>query len=354
MADLFEPVRLGALVLANRIVMAPMTRNRADADGCASALMAGYYAQRADAGLIVAEGAWPAAEGQAYCRQPGIANDAHAAAWRQVTEAVHTRGGRIVLQLMHGGRIGSLHIKPAGVPTLAPSAGQARGAMWTDSAGIQDFDSPRAMSPNEVQLAIAQHAQAALRACAAGFDGVELHGTSGYLAMQFLYSGTNRRADAWGGKAAARCRFMVECLGAMAAAIGADRVGLRLNPGNTYNDALDEDSAATHAELMHLVRPLGLAYLHIMRTPDALTDAFAMARALFGGPLILNQAFEPDSARTALRTGQGEAVSFGRSYIGNPDLVRRLRERLPLAGFDCRTLYTAGAAGYTDYVAALA
>ena len=349
MTDLFEPVRLGALALANRIVMAPMTRNRADADGCANALMACYYAQRADAGLIVAEGAWPAAEGQAYSRQPGIADDAHTTAWRTVTDAVHARGGCIVLQLMHGGRIGSRHIKGAGVPTLAPSPEQAHGSVWTDRTGMQAFDPPRAMSTGEVQRAITQHAQAARRARAAGFDGVELHGTSGYLAMQFLYSGTNRRSDVWGGPAATRCRFVVECLGAMAAAIGADRVGLRLNPGNTYNDAQDEDSAATHAELMRQVRPLGLAYLHIMRSPDTGTDAFGMARTHFGGPLILNQAFEPASARAALRTAQGEAVSFGRSYIGNPDLVHRLRAHRTLAAFDRRTLYTEGATGYTDY-----
>ena len=226
--------------------------------------------------------------------------------------------------------------------------------MWTDRSGMQELDLPRAMTSEEIQWAIAEHAQAALRARAAGFDGVELHGTSGYLTMQFLYSGTNRRTDAWGGGVSARCRFAVECLGAIGDAIGADRVGLRLNPGNAYNDALDEDSVATHAELMRQVRPLGLAYLHIMRAPDPGTDAFALARTSFGGPLILNQGLDPDSAREAVQSGQGEAVSFGRSYVGNPDLVRRLRDQLPLAGFDRRALYTAGAEGYTDYAAALA
>ncbi len=351
---LFDPLRLGALELANRIVMAPMTRNRADEDGCANALMAAHYAQRADAGLIIAEGTWSVAEGQSYSRQPGIATDAHVAAWRSVTDAVHTRGGRIVLQLMHGGRIGSSHIKPAGVATLAPSAHPAGGSVWTDRAGMQAFDVPRAMTAQEVRAAITQHAQAARRALAAGFDGVELHGTSGYLTLQFLYSGTNRRTDHWGGAAPARCRFAVECLGAMAAAIGADRVGLRLNPGNAYNDALDEDSAATHAELMRQLRPLGLAWLHVMRAPSAEIDAFALARANFGAPLILNDGFDGASAVRALRDGLGEAVSFARHFIGNPDLVARLRTGAPLARFDRRTLYTPGAAGYNDYPSASA
>lgn len=348
-SHLFEPVTLGALRLANRIVMAPMTRNRAQPDGTPTALMAEHYAQRADAGLIVAEGAWPEGAGQAYCRQPGIETAAHIRGWRRVTDAVHARGGRIVLQLMHAGRIGSQHIKPPGVPTLAPSALRAPGEIWTDAAGMQAFDTPRAMSTEEVKAAIRQHAQAALNAREAGFDGVELHGTSGYLTLQFLSSGTNQRTDAYGGNAAARARFGVECLQAMAEAIGAGRVGLRLNPGNTYNGTSDEDSAATHAQLMRQAAGLKLAYLHVMRAPVADIDAFALAREHFGGPLILNDGFDGASAGQALARGEGDAVSFARHFIGNPDLVRRLREQLPLAKFDRKTLYTPGAAGYTDY-----
>lgn len=346
---LFTPITLGDLTLANRVVMAPMTRNRALPDGTPSALMAEHYGQRAGAGLIVAEGTWPQAAGQAYCRQPGIETNAHIQGWQRVTEAVHKGGGRIVLQIMHSGRIGSHHIKGAGVRTLAPSALRAQGEVWTDAAGMQPFDMPQAMTADEVRDAIDQHRQAALRAREAGFDGVELHGTSGYLAMQFLSSSTNQRQDGYGGNAAQRARFALECLQAMAETIGPGRVGLRLNPGNTYNDTTDEDSAATHAELMRQVRPLQLAYLHVMRSPVATIDAFALAREHFCGPLILNDGFDVHSAEAALQAAEGDAVSFARHFIANPDLVRRMREGLPLTKFDRRSLYTASAEGYLDY-----
>lgn len=352
--QLFTPTTLGDLHLANRIVMAPMTRNRAEADGTPNDLMVEHYAQRASAGLIVAEGTWPEVTGQAYCRQPGIETPAHVQGWRRVTDAVHARGGRMVLQIMHGGRVGSRHIKPAGVKTVAPSALQAHGEVWTDAAGMQPFDMPHALSTEEVKAAIAEHRAAALRAREAGFDGVELHGTSGYLSMQFLSSATNQRQDEYGGNAAARARFAAECLQAMADAIGAGRVGLRLNPGNTYNDTADEDSGATHAELMRQASALRLAYLHVMRAPSADIDAFVLARRNFDGPLILNDGFDGAGAEAALQAGQGEAISFARHFIGNPDLVHRLQDGLPLARFDRRTLYTAGAAGYIDYAPATA
>lgn len=349
LTKLLQPVTLGDLQLANRIVMAPMTRNRAESNGCPNVLMAEYYAQRASAGLIVAEGAWPSPAGQAYCRQPGICSPAHVEGWRWVTEAVHARGGRIVLQLMHSGRIGSRYIKPAGVETVSSSALQARGEIWTDAAGMQPHDVPRALSTEEVRAVVVEHAQAASLAISAGFDGVELHGTSGYLALQFLSSATNQRSDVYGGPAAARARFAFECLRAMCAAIGPGRVGLRLNPGNTYNDTADEDSAETHAELMRQASTLGLAYLHVMKAPIPEIDAFALARRNFGGPLILNDGFDGESAEAALQAGQGEAVSFARHFIANPDLVSRLSQNKPLARFDRKTLYTAGATGYTDY-----
>lgn len=346
---IFRPLVLGALALANRVVMAPMTRNRARPDGVPDDLMVEYYAARADAGLIVAEGAWPCAEGQAYCRQPGIATDAQVAGWRRVVDAVHARGGRIVLQIMHAGRIGSARIKPEGVDTVAPSSIRAQGQIYTDAAGMQDFDLPREMTQDGIRQAIEAHRMAALRAREAGFDGVELHCTSGYLPMQFMYSGTNRRTDEYGGDASARVRFAVECLKAMADAIGADRVGFRVNPGNTFNDASDEDSAATHEALLRQAAPLGLAYLHVMRAPVSDIDAFALARKYFPGRLILNDGFDPESAERAIAGGEGEAVSFARHFIGNPDLVQRMCNGLPLAKFDRRTLYTPGPAGYTDY-----
>lgn len=346
---LFEPVTFGELKLANRIVMAPMTRNRADADGTPNDLMRDYYAQRADAGLIVAEGTWPSATGQAYCRQPGIATREQIDGWRRVTDAVHERGGLIVLQIMHGGRIGSRHIKPAGVETVAPSAIRAAGEVFTDSAGMQPYDEPRALETGEVGAVVREHAQAALNAREAGFDGVELHGTSGYLPMQFLSSGCNRRDDEYGGPAAARACFAFEVLREMAAAIGPGRVGLRLNPGNTYNDTSDEDSAATHAELMRQAATLDLAYLHVMRAPVPSIDAFGLAQENFGENLIVNDGLDAASAEREIEAGIGQAASFARHFIGNPDLVRRLRDGLPLSKFDRRTLYTPGAAGYSDY-----
>ena len=348
---LFEPLALGELKLANRIVMAPMTRNRADVDGTPNELMVRYYADRADAGLVVTEGTSPSITGWAYCREPIIETEAQIAGWQRVTDAVHERGGLIVLQVMHGGRVGSRHIKPAGVETVAPSAIRAAGEVFTDSAGMQPFDEPRALSIEEVREVVGEYRRAALDARRAGFDGVELHGTSGYLPMQFLSSGTNRRSDAYGGSAANRARFAFECLKAMSEAIGAGRVGLRLNPGNTYNDTSDEDSGATHAELMRQAATLGIAYLHVMRAPVEHIDAFALARENFGQRLIVNDGFDPASAEAAVESGNAQAVSFARHFIGNPDLVRRIREGLPLARFDRKTLYTHGPAGYIDYPA---
>ncbi|AQV98246.1 alkene reductase [Cupriavidus necator] len=347
--SLFEPVQLGELRLRNRVVMAPMTRNRADANGVPTALMAQHYGARAEAGLIVAEGAWPSADGQAYCRQPGIATEAHVAGWRAVTDAVHARGGLIVLQIMHAGRIGSHHIKAPGAQTVAPSALAARGEIFTDAAGMQPFDMPRALTTEEVRLVVEEHRQAALRAREAGFDGVELHGTSGYLPMQFLCAGTNLRDDIYGGSAGNRARFALECLAAMAGAIGPGRVGLRVNPGNTFNDTSDDDAQASHACLLEHAARLDLAYLHVMRAPTPAIDAFALARDCFGERLIVNDSLEAADAAQMIGRGAAAAASFARAFIGNPDLVRRLREGLPLAKFDRRTLYTPGAAGYTDY-----
>lgn len=347
---LFTPVDFGKLALKNRIVMAPMTRNRATPDGLPTESMAQHYGARGDAGLIVVEGTWPEVTGQAYCRQPGIETAEQVKAWRRVTDAVHARGGSVVLQLMHSGRIGSRLIKPAGVRNVAPSAIKPEGQIWTDAAGMQDYDVPHALTTEEVRQAIAEHAAAAQRAVDAGFDGVELHGTSGYLSLQFLHSSTNQRTDEYGGNAASRARFAAECLGAMGDAIGIDRVGLRLNPGNTFNDTSDENSGATHAELMRQAAKLGVAYLHVMRAVfDPSIDAFKLARENFGDKLILNDGFDAASAQAAVDAGEGQAVSFARHFIANPDLVQRFREGLPLSKFDRKTLYTPGDEGYNDY-----
>lgn len=349
MPKLFQPLVLGDLQLKNRIVMAPMTRNRANADGVPNELMADYYGQRGDAGLIVAEGTWPSVTGQAYCRQPGIATPEQIKGWQQVTDAVHAKGGLIVLQIMHGGRIGSHHIKAAGTETVAPSALLAAGEVVTDSVGMQPYDMPRALETHEVKALVQEHAQAARNARLAGFDGVELHCTSGYLPMQFLCSGTNLRTDEYGGNAANRARFAIECLREMGLAIGPGRVGLRVNPGNTYNDTSDENSALTHIELMQQAAHLNLAYLHVMRAPLAEIDAFEMARTHFGDRLILNDGFTPENSEEALAQFENSALSYARHFIGNPDLVQRLQNGHPLTRFDRKTLYTPGAAGYTSY-----
>ncbi|PIF73719.1 N-ethylmaleimide reductase [Variovorax sp. 54] len=344
---LFEPLQLGAIALSNRIVMAPMTRSRAAEGDVPTDLHVAYYRQRATAGLIVTEGVQPSAAGKGYCRTPGLHTPQQVAAWRRVTSAVHAEGGRIVAQLMHAGRIASHHNKQA--DTVAPSAVRASGKIFTDAVGPAGFDMPRPLRLDEIPGVIREYAQAAVLAREAGFDGVELHGTSGYLPMQFLATNTNLREDAYGGSAENRRRFMVEVLQAMSAAIGADRVGLRIRPASPYNDVTDAAPLETYSGLLDAVSPLKLAYLHIMRSPLPTLDAFAMARRHFAGPLILNDGFDGGDARQALRAGQGEAVSFGRHFIANPDLVRRLRENAALADFDPKTLYTPGTAGYTDY-----
>lgn len=331
-----------------------MTRNRAHANGVPSDIMVEYYAQRAEAGLIVAEGTWPSAVGQAYCRQPGIETREHIAGWKRVTDAVHQRGGKIVLQIMHAGRIGSRWIKGDDIETVAPSAIRARGEVFTDESGMQPYDEPRALTTAEVKQLITEHGEAASRADEAGFDGVELHCTSGYLPMQFMCSGTNQRNDEFGGSVENRVRFPIDCLAAMGEAIGYGRVGFRIMVGNTFNDVSDEDTLKTHTCLLQGASRLGLAYAHIMRAADPALDAFALARSEFGGPLILNDGFDGDSAESALRQDHGEAVSFARHFIGNPDLVQRLRAGLALAKFDRKTLYTAGPQGYTDYPLAVA
>ena len=349
MSILFEPVRLGELELANRIVMAPMTRSRADDRGVPTAEMIEYYRQRASAGLIVAEGTAPSASGLGYCRTPAIYSAEQIAAWKAVTDAVHAEGGLIVLQLMHVGRAASALNKPAGAATVAPSAIRARTQLFTDRAGMVDTDEPQALSIEDIEAVIGEYRQAALNARAAGFDGVELHCTSGYLPMQFMASGSNLRNDRYGGSLENRMRFPTEVLKAMASAIGAGRVGLRLCPGNPFNDIEDNDPLATAEALCIAAEPLNLAYVHIMRSPLSELDAFALAQRHCSAGLILNDGFDGATAEAALKAGQGEAVSFARHFIANPDLVERLRHGLPLARFDRKTLYSPGPEGYSDY-----
>lgn len=354
---LLSPVKLGRIELANRVVMAPMTRSRADVMGdMPNALMTEYYRQRAGAGLIITEGTHPSAEGKGYCRTPGLYNDAQQQAWAGICAAVHGEGGKIVLQLMHCGRVAHPANKIAAdgsvARTIAPSAVAAKGKVYTEE-GMQDFVMPEPMTQADIEQTIADYVAATRRAFAAGFDGVELHCTSGYLPAQFLSTGTNQRADQYGGSLQNRLRFVLELVAAMAAVDGADRLGMRICPGNPFNDLEDDNNQETFAALLQALDPLGLAYLHVIRMPK-IQDNVALAKANFSGPLILNESYNQQEATAALAAPQTAAISFGRAFIANPDLVYRFRHALPLSNIDPTTLYTSGAKGYCDYPVALA
>lgn len=348
MTTLFDPVQLGALALKNRIVMAPMTRSRAGANDVPTAWQAEYYRQRASAGLIVAEGTHPGPNGKGYCRTPGIYNAAQITGWRAVTDAVHAAGGRIVLQLMHCGRIAHPANKDATAETLAPSAIPARGKIYTES-GMQPFTSPRALRLEEIPQVIEEYRQATKNALAAGFDGVELHCTSGYLPAQFLSTGTNQRTDRYGGPVENRIRFVIETLQAMNEAAGADRVGWRICPANPFNDLQDDDPAATFAALLQAVTPMQQAYLHLVYLPQLPVDGLKLVQENYRGALILNDSLNFETASHAIGQGIAAAASFGRYYVSNPDLVERFRQGAELASFDTATLYTDGPEGYIDY-----
>lgn len=351
-STLLSPQTLGRIELANRVVMAPMTRSRADADGdMPNDLMKEYYRQRASAGLIITEGTHPSAEGKGYCRTPGLYNDAQQNAWADICAAVHSEGGKIVLQLMHCGRVANPANKTAVdgrvARTLAPSAIAASGQIYTEQ-GMLDFAQPEVMTLADIERTIADYVEATRRAYAAGFDGVELHCTSGYLPAQFLSTGSNQRTDQYGGSLQNRLRFVLELVAAMAAVDGADRVGMRICPGNPFNDLVDDNNQETFAALLQAIDPLDIAYLHVIRMPK-IQDNLALAKANFSGPLILNDSYHQDEAETALADPQLAAISFGRAFIANPDLVRRFRDALPLTNIDPSSLYTPGARGYCDY-----
>lgn len=354
MSDIFSPVELGALSLRNRVVMAPMTRDRAGPDDTPTALMAEYYRQRAGAGLIITEGTQPSPTGKGYYRTPGIHSDAQVEGWRAVTEAVHAAGGRIALQLMHCGRASVRTNKPADAETVAPSAIPCPDPIPGPDGTPRPTDRPRALETDEIAKVIGEYASAALNARRAGFDGVELHCASGYLPMQFLSSNSNQRTDRYGGGVTNRVRFVVEALEALAAAIGAGRVGFRICPGITLNGMADADPAETYATLLKAVDGLGLAYAHLIRIPLTDLDPLELVRANWGGAVVANNDLTLDAARTLVDTRRAAAVSFGRAFVANPDLVERFRLGAPLARPDRATLYTGGGddrRGYTDYPA---
>jgi N-ethylmaleimide reductase len=354
LSPLFQPLDAGPLSLRSRIAMAPMTRSRAPGN-VPNALMREYYAQRAGAGLQITEGVAPAPEGLGYARIPGLFNVAQARAWGDIAHAVHERGGKLVVQLMHTGRIGHALNLPAGAQgLLAPSAIAAAGQMWTDQEGMQAHPVPKAMEAEDFAQVKAAFVRAAEFAVAAGVDGVELHAANGYLLAQFLNPKSNARSDEYGGSGENRRRFVLEVVDAVAAAIGHERVAIRLSPFNAFND-LESGFDGEEAELLELVRELSsrrLGYLHLIATPGAVPASTVDAvRAAYHGVLMLAGDFDRERAEAALAAGRADLIAFGRPFIANPDLPRRLRERLPLAAFDPGTLYTPGAPGYADYPA---
>lgn len=350
MTDIFSAVQLGDLALANRGVMAPMTRCRAGAHDEPTPPVAEYYRQRAGAGLIVTEGVQPSIHGKGYYRTPGIHDARQIDAWRRVTTGVRDAGGLIVMQLMHCGRVGAAANKAPGAETVAPSAIRCRQDLYT-AGGMAPCPVPRALETHEIAGVIDEHVQATRNAREAGFDGVELHCTSGYLPMQFLATGTNRRTDRYGGSPANRARFVIETLEAMAAAIGPGRVGFRISPGNRFNDMEDDEPAETYGALLRAVGRLGLAYVHVINTPIPGLDPLPFVRAHWNGPVIGNNELTLERARATLAGGMADAVSFGRLYISNPDLIERFRRGAPLTEPDRRTFYSGEAAGLTDYPA---
>ncbi len=348
---MFEPTSFGAIKLSNRIVMAPMTRSRAGLCDVPTDLHVQYYSQRASAGLIIAEGTQPSADGKGYCRTPGIHTPEQIQAWKSVVDSVTAKGGNMVMQLMHVGRVASKYNKDVGSETVAPSAVQAKGQMYTDTHGMVDFDVPRALETDEIAGIINEYKQATINALEAGFAGVELHATSGYLPAQFLSTGTNQRTDQYGGSVANRIRFVVEVLDAICSVAGADKVGIRICPGNPFNDLTDENPEDTFRELLTAIDSMGLAYLHVIRMPKKITgvDNLELAKANFSGPLIFNDSYTLEKASQVVSSDDAQAISFGRHYIANPDLVEKFKSGTPLTDFNPKTLYTDGPEGYIDY-----
>lgn len=347
MSNTLTPVRIGRYDLRNRLVMAPMTRSRAGDDGVTSDLTVTYYAQRASAGLIISEGVFPSALGKGYVHTPGIETPEQVAAWKKVADAVHERGGRIFMQMMHSGRISHPSLLNGDTP-VAPSAIKPAGQAWT-SAGQVDFVEPRALTTAEVADVIDDYRQATRRALEAGFDGVELHAASGYLPEQFLSSGSNQRQDQYGGSVENRARFVLETLDAMIAQAGADRVGIKLSPEMNYNSITDAAPQQTYRYLVEQLRGKGLAYLHVALFGTQ-TDYHSILRPLFGGTYLMGSGLTQQLAESVLAEGKADATVFGSAFLANPDLPERFRQGAALNEADRNTFFAPPTAqGYIDY-----
>ena len=356
--SLFDSFDLSGLRLPNRIVMAPMTRSRADAAGMVGELQATYYAQRANAGLIVSEAINISADAIGSPLTPGLFNASQVKAWKGVTDAVHAAGGHIFAQLWHTGRVGHSSVR-GGVLPVAPSALPIVGQKHFTPSGPQDYETPRALSLYEVKAAIADYRAAAQAARDAGFDGVELHAAFGYLPNQFLVDGANQRTDEYGGSIENRCRFTLEVMAALVDVWGAGRVGIKLSPSIPFNSIADSDPTALFSHLIGKLNALPLAYLHLMQAmfpldafPTWPKDPLATFGPLYKGALITNAGYTRESAQAVLETGGAHLVSFGTHYVANPDLVARFAKGAPLAEPDRATMYGGGAKGLIDYPAA--
>lgn len=354
---LFDKFSTRSLQFANRMVMAPMTRNRATPSHTPDALMATYYGQRATAGLIITEGTSPSPNGLGYPRIPGLYDGAQVGAWKAVTTAVHKNGGKIFVQLMHCGRVAHVANLPAGAEVLGPGAVVCPGEMYTDTLGLQPHSLPRAMTEVDIAHAVQEHATSAKLAMEAGFDGVELHGANGYLIEQFLNPLVNLRTDDHGGSSEGRNRLALEIARATAAAIGPDRVGIRLSPYGVFNGTGEfPDVQEQYLALAKSLSELRLLYLHLvdhssMGAPPVPANVKLELRAAFDGLFILSGGFDHASAEQALLAKRGDLISFGRPFLANPDLVARMRKDAPLNDPDMATFYVPGAKGYTDYPA---
>ena len=352
---LFSPTQLGNIELKNAIVMAPMTRNRSTSNNIPEAIVTTYYAQRASAGLIITEGTSPSPNGVGYPRIPGIYNDEQIAAWKNVTSAVHEKGGRIFLQLMHTGRVSHTSCMPDGAIILAPSAIKMTGQIYTDEAGMQDYSQPKEMTLEEIASAKQEYVQASINAIAAGFDGVELHAANGYLLEQFIAPMSNHRSDEYGGSIENRCRFVLEVAKATSEAIGAEHVGIRLSPNGAFNDILPyPEVEQTYTYLAAGLSDLHLVYVHLvdhssMGTPAVGENVVAGIRAAFKGTLILSGGYDKARAEKDLVDGKAQLIAFGRPFLANPDFVERMKSDLEMNAPDFSTFYTPGEKGYTDY-----
>jgi len=352
---LFDPFSARSLHLANRFVMAPLTRSRATAAHSPNALMATYYSQRASAGLIISEGTSPSPNGLGYPRIPGLYDRAQSDAWRATTSAVHSAGGKMFVQLMHCGRVAHVANLPAGAEIIGPGSAVCPGEMFTDSLGLQPHSTPRAMTEDDIAFAVKEYASSAKLALDAGFDGIELHAANGYLIEQFLNPIVNLRSDGYGGSIEGRNRFALEIARATVEAIGPYHVGIRLSPYGVFNGTGEfPEVRMQYLALAEALSELGLLYVHLvdhsaMGAPPVPADFKLALRAGFNGLTILSGGFDRSRAEQALREKRADLIAFGRPFLANPDLVDRLRQDAPLNKPDMATFYVPGARGYTDY-----